>query len=257
MVGILVYMPRLHTQCTGSGPTIVMLHGFLSSMQYFKRLRRAFEHDFTVITVDLLGSGGSPKPEETVTYGMQISALHETLTNEAEIILVGHSMGAVLAARYALKYPKQVTRLVLFNPPLFATPEQARHSIESTGLHYRAAITHPRSRMLWRGLKALPRVPSKLTPPLNFGDMARTHYHAREGGYQNIIVGAEFVDDLSRLSQPTLVVRGVRDRYVYAETLKKLVLPPHITLTSVQTGHHTIVTKPSLAEQLIRSHLLQ
>lgn len=255
--GILINVSTLYTHTTGSGPTIVMIHGFLGSMQYFKKLRKLISDDARVITIDLLGSGKSPKPVTPITYELQIEALHETLKNERAFTIVGHSMGAVLAARYATMYPHQVKKLLLFNPPLFATASQAKESIESTSLRYRAALAHPRSRVLWKTLKTVPRMPQKIAYPLNFGDMLRTHHLAREGGYQNIILAAEFVSDIERLTQPTLIIRGLRDRYVYAATAANLAAPENITITTVQTGHHTIITKPKLAASFIRSHLLQ
>jgi pimeloyl-ACP methyl ester carboxylesterase len=235
-----------------------MLHGFLSSSLYFRRFRKRFETEYTVITIDLLGSGASMQPDEPVTYEAQIAVLHEVLQKiETPFTMLGHSMGAVLAARYACEHSARVSRLILFNPPLFTTPQQARKSIEQTGLHYRATVTHPRSRLLWKGLKVLPRTPRRIAPPLNFGDGLRTHYYAREGGYRNIIIKAEFVHDLKRLTQPTLLIVGKRDRYVYQETLRTLSLPKNITVTKVATGHHTIIAKPKLAEELVRSYLLQ
>lgn len=235
-----------------------MLHGFLSSSLYFRRFRKRFESEYTVITIDLLGSGASTRPDEPVTYEAQITALHKVLREiETPFIMLGHSMGAVLAVRYACKYREEVSKLILFNAPLFATPEQARESIEQTGFHYRATVTHPRSRLIWKGMKLLPRAPRHIAPPLNFGDGLRTHYYAREGGYRNIILKAEFVHDLKKLLQPTLLIVGKRDRYVYQETLRALRLPKNVTVTQVATGHHTIVSKPKLAEELVRSYLLQ
>lgn len=251
-------MPILHTTKSGSGPIIIMLHGFLSSSSYFRRFRKRFEKEYTVITIDLLGSGKSVRPVSAVTYDDQINSLHETLQQfKPPFMVIGHSMGAVLAARYANEFPNDVSSLTLFNPPLFSTKKEARKSIESSGLHYRAILTHPRSRLIWKFMKILPRIPQGIAPPLNLGDSLRTHYHAREGGYENIITQAEFINDLTALQSPGLLVTGTRDRYVYQETLGYLKIPPHIVVKHVDTGHHTLVSHEDLAEELVRLHLLQ
>ncbi len=248
----------LHVITSGNGPVIVMLHGFLSSSTYFKRFRKEFEHSHTVITVDLLGSGKSSRPGEPVTYESHIEALHTILCDlPRPFVLLGHSMGALIAARYAILFPEHIRSVILFNPPVFSSTDQAKRSIEATGFHYRAALSHPRSHLLWRALKLLPRMPQQFTAPLNLTSSLQTHRYAREGGYSNIILRAELIHDLVRIPQPTLLIAGKRDRSLYRETLSALSIPRHVSVQEVATGHHTLVHKPHFARQLVMSHLLQ
>ena len=113
----------LHTETTGTGPVIVMIHGYLASSQYYKKIAKRLSVGHTVIRVDLLGHGRSPKPRAAeYGYDDHINAVRHTLTQlniKGSFSIVGHSMGALIALRYARLYPQDVSRIVLFTIVLF------------------------------------------------------------------------------------------------------------------------------------------
>lgn len=249
---------NLYVQISGSGAPVVFLHGYLSSSIYFRPMRRRLNKTNQVITVDLLGFGSSPKPKKAITHDEQVEAIRRALKTcgiKAPFTLIGHSMGALIAIRYAHKHPDDIQSLQLFNPPMFSHKEEATRSIKATGVHYRLLFHSPWRRTFWRVLKALPRMPATARFALNLTDILRASYQAREGSYTNI-VATNFFADIQTISQPALLVVGSRDRRTYRENL--LVhrpLPSNIDVKLVNTGHHTLVTTPNLAEKLIRTHL--
>jgi cis-3-alkyl-4-acyloxetan-2-one decarboxylase len=76
-----------------------------------------------VIVVDLLGFGDSPKPDwATYDARTQAQSLAKTLLGlglTQRVVLVGHSMGSLVAVEFAKRYPALVKALVLCSPPLY------------------------------------------------------------------------------------------------------------------------------------------
>jgi pimeloyl-ACP methyl ester carboxylesterase len=118
----------------GQGPeVVVLLHGIASDSDFWKPLVGLLPSDqFTIIVPDLLGHGQSPKPGYIkYTTGDQARAVVRLLKKRRvrNCILVGHSMGSLVASRVATLQPKKVSRLLLYEPPLFAAvPEFKTHS---------------------------------------------------------------------------------------------------------------------------------
>ncbi len=103
-----------------SGTTVVLLHGKNFSGAYWARtISELTTRGHRVVVPDQLGFGKSDKPER---FQYSFEALAESTHRLLESLgveraaLVGHSMGGMLAARYALMYPAQVSALILVNP---------------------------------------------------------------------------------------------------------------------------------------------
>jgi pimeloyl-ACP methyl ester carboxylesterase len=250
----------LHSSISGSGKTIVLLHGYLSSSQYFKAIRPYLDKDFRVVAIDLLGFGQSPKPHIAYTYDDHIDAIHTTLQKlqiETPFILLGHSMGALIALRYANTYPDAVSKLLLFNTPLFIDKSQMADTHKATGRHYRIMLYSRSRHLYWQALRLIPHHYSQKRPPINFTDTIAMSAAAREGSYKNILGGSKVFEDFKRSTVPILLVNGQYDRAVYLENLQNHDLPSNITLVTIETGHHPIVRNVPEAAELIRSYLVQ
>ncbi|MDC9580712.1 alpha/beta hydrolase [Xenorhabdus sp. PR6a] len=116
---------------------IVFLHGTNSSgNSSFAGIKTAFSHDRTVIIPDYAGCGNSELPPETVTIehlAEQIAAVIKE-SSHTPVDLVGVSLGAVVAAVVAAKYPTLINKLILTAP--WATNRDPRHQlIFKTWLH--------------------------------------------------------------------------------------------------------------------------
>lgn len=103
-----------------NGKTVVLLHGKNFSGAYWKQTIDALTADgYRVIAPDQIGFGKSSKPQH---YQFTFQAL---ATNTANLLdelgvrdatIVGHSMGGMLATRFALMFPDRTRQLVLVNP---------------------------------------------------------------------------------------------------------------------------------------------
>ena len=80
---------------TGSGPALVLLHGFLESKAIWDDYTEVLLHDFTVIAIDLPGHGESDVIAETHSMQLMAETVKTVLYSEniSEIVIAGHSMG--------------------------------------------------------------------------------------------------------------------------------------------------------------------
>jgi pimeloyl-ACP methyl ester carboxylesterase len=111
----------------GEGPVVVLLHGIASSAGTFERLIPLIESDHRCISIDLLGFGESPAPDDaTYTIEEHVAALDRTIDSlklREPFTLVGHSLGGLLSARYAAQHHREVAHLVLVSPPVYLSPK--------------------------------------------------------------------------------------------------------------------------------------
>lgn len=103
-----------------NGKTIMLLHGKNFNGAYWKTTIDALtKKGFAVLVPDQIGFGKSTKPLN-FQYTFQELAKNTKLILEKEKIdklsVLGHSMGGMLAARFALMYPDVVEKLILANP---------------------------------------------------------------------------------------------------------------------------------------------
>lgn len=252
----MTHAPILYSEIKGNGKVLVLLHGYLSSSHYFKHISEELKTTHKVISIDLLGFGKSPKPRGNYTYEEHVAALHATLEHlkiASPFTLLGHSMGALIALRYAVKYGDTIDRLLLFNPPLFTNTNQMIEAHKASGRHYRVFLYSPARNGYWKALKLVPHTASKKRPAINFTDTLRMSRHAREGSYRHILGGSELFTDLRKTTMPVLIVNGRYDRSVYNKNLEGKELPSNVRLETVETGHHTLVKNVELAERLIQT----
>lgn len=106
-------------QGTANGHTVLLLHGNNFGGFYFKAVIDALTKEgFRVVVPDQIGYGRSSKP--VVPYNLYSQARNTSLILQhlkiERAMVVGHSMGGMLAARLATQYPKMIERVVIYNP---------------------------------------------------------------------------------------------------------------------------------------------
>ena len=114
---------RVHYLETGTGPTLVMIHGNAGNADDFGNgvIELLCDH-YRIVALDRAGHGQSDRPKgKPATLEYQADFLHHTLVQLGitHPILVGHSWGGSLALAYALKYHKEVSALVLVAPAAY------------------------------------------------------------------------------------------------------------------------------------------
>jgi pimeloyl-ACP methyl ester carboxylesterase len=103
-----------------NGRTVVLLHGKnFCAATWQETIAVLSQNGYRVIAPDQVGFCGSSKPQGYQFSFAQLAHNTQALLQSLEVdrvTVIGHSMGGMLAARFALNYPNMVEQLVLVNP---------------------------------------------------------------------------------------------------------------------------------------------
>lgn len=226
---------------------VVLLHGLLATSSYWnrvaKRLRKA---GCQVVAIDLLGFGTAKHaPAINYSYEEHIAHIHQQLQTKnisTPYVLAGHSMGALLAARYSIEQAADVKSLFLFNPPLYMNSRQAHATLRNTNRAYRFLLDSNYRNVGWNIIKYI--------PPRLIGDHSVL---ARDLSIRHVIETAEFIEDLKKVKTKTILVVGKNDRPIYQENLRSISLPDNVKVTVADVSHHSPILNPDLVARFLLS----
>ena len=117
MTGVDVDGLTLNVEQAGSGPPVVLLHGFTGSAAGWATLAELLAPEFTTVAIEIVGHGGSDAPAGPERYRMRrcvddLAAVLRALGHERACWL-GYSMGGRTALQVAVHRPEVVSALVL------------------------------------------------------------------------------------------------------------------------------------------------
>lgn len=114
----------LHVRVGGSGPAVVLLHGFGDTGDMWAPLAAELSRNHTVVVPDLRGMGLSSHPPGGYDKRTQAGDIRSVLTqlhiDQADV--VGHDIGTMVAFAYATRYPDKTRKLVVMDAPVPGVP---------------------------------------------------------------------------------------------------------------------------------------
>lgn len=114
----------IHVRTGGSGPAVVLLHGFGDTGDMWAPLAADLAKDHTLVVPDLRGMGLSSIPAggyDKKTQAGDVRAVLASLGIEHSVV-IGHDIGTMVAYAYAARYPQQTDRLVVMDAPVPGIP---------------------------------------------------------------------------------------------------------------------------------------
>ena len=111
---------RMHVRVGGSGPAVVLIHGFGDTGDMWAPLAAVLAKDHTVIVPDLRGMGLSSYPDtgyDKKTQAQDIARVMDKL-NVQKADLVTHDIGNMVGYALAAQYPDRITRWAVIDAPL-------------------------------------------------------------------------------------------------------------------------------------------
>jgi len=238
---------------TGTGPVVVMIHGIASSSVTFHHLVPLLEATHRCITIDILGFGTSPAPE-SATYSLDehAAAVDRTIRSlglREPFTLVGHSLGGLIAARYAATHRRELNRLVLVSSPIYLSPSMLGDSADRamTGAYftiYEYLRLNPR--FTQRTAAAL----AAIAPIKNVLELTEQNWTPFMLSLHNAIESQTTLADLLRVRVPIDLVCGALDPFLAPSGLAMVQQLRHVRPHRVSGVAHII--RPKLAQAVAR-----
>ena len=122
---------KLHFKKFGAGPPIIMLHGFLGSLDNLLPIGRAMSEKHTVYLLDQRNHGQSPHSNEH-NYSLLAGDLHEFVQEHKimDPVIIGHSMGGKTAMKYASMFPDSFRKMLVVDIAPRYYPKRHIHILE-------------------------------------------------------------------------------------------------------------------------------
>lgn len=222
--------------------TYVFIHGIGNTLHSWDDVVAKMPKDVRIIGIDLLGFGDSPKPHwamyDAKTQARSVGMTLLGLRMVQQPIIVGHSLGALVAVEVAKRYSLIPKQLVLCSPPFYSPRIDGK----------KVASTDDMLRTIYGIAKKYPERLEKFSPlavklglankTLNItNDNVTTYVAALEAS----IINQTSLQDIDKLKVPTHIFYGTFDLVVIKKHITNLVKThENITATRLNAGHEVV-----------------
>lgn len=231
-------LAKTHDFCKTKTPvlTVILLHGIASSSSTFRNTLKYLEgttalKNVRFITFDWLGSGKSYASDRLdYDYDDQLIALHHSIQKlklQTPLVLIGHSMGTLLATRYAAIHKKSVKKLILISPPVY-TKENLKNPAFKKALDVFRESVSRRDR-----------------------NLAKTKSFT--SSMENIVKDPHNYKTLATLTTNSTLIYSRLDPIIAPFNIPKIAKlnPKHLTLIKTNSNHHVTNDKYSKIPEIL------
>lgn len=236
--------------------TVVLLHGYLESLDVWEDFTQLLRDDFRVVAIDIPGHGISQVKGPVHTMEFVADTLHALLQKIGieKCYLVGHSMGGYAALAFLKKYPEAAAGLVLFHSTPYAdSPEKKLDRDREIGM-----VAAGKKELLANMNAAKRFAPDNRK---KFADEIESlsDYVAltEDEGIVALLGGMRDREDTSRVLKesgvPTLFIFGEKDEHIPMDVARKLAsdFPLAEVVWLKNSGHMGLVEEPEASAAAI------
>jgi pimeloyl-ACP methyl ester carboxylesterase len=197
-----------------SGVPMIFLHGVTDSCRAFEPVLDRLPDTIHALSITQRGHGGSSKPDEGYTYADMAQDVREFMDVFAlsAAVVVGHSMGSMVAQRFAASHPGRVAGLVLMGAFRTIYNDPGLREFADSVL---AGLTDPVDESVAREFQvstlARPVPPEFLE--MVIGESVRVPARVWRATFKGFLETPDFSGELATLTAPALIAWGDRDTY--------------------------------------------
>jgi pimeloyl-ACP methyl ester carboxylesterase len=245
----------VHVEMAGSGPPLVLVHGFGGSTYSWRQVMPGLAESFRVVAVDLSGFGYTERPKDPARYtreaqGELVLAVMDALGFQTAH-LMGHSYGGGISLWIAWKHPERLRSLVLVDSsaPTYSYDRRSRAASfrPFTALALRTLILRPAT--VRKSLLHSFYNDSLVTPELVQAYWDRIRVQGVVDAYYGLSVPVRgpvervVVDDIQ---VPTLILWGAEDELISVESARQVAarMPQAELVVLDKTGHVPMEERP-------------
>lgn len=224
--------------------TIILLHGIGSSTMMWNGVATDLTSDVRIIAIDLLGFGNSPNPGwATYDARTQANCIVKTLILHRiplKSMIVGHSLGALVAVELARRFPWYISDILLVSPPIYRPSKKRIVATQKEDLlrgMYKILYRNPRNTE--RALLLAKRFYIKRTGVTVASGVNVESFLA---ALRAAIINQSTIDHINDVRAPIHILSGSRDPLVVPRNLKELAMTNQsITHTVIKKAGHNVV----------------
>ncbi len=220
-----------------AGTTYLLLHGLGDTAALWDKTLTELPKNAGYITLDLLGFGKSPVASwsayDARSQARSVRATCRLLGVTGPLVVVGHSLGGLVAVELAHRYPRTVSRLILCSPPLYETSDDQNRAQES---------------LLRRFYEQISKQPKLIVDTYALGqrigfapaslNVSLTNVENFIASLQSAIINQRTIPALEKISKPITIIGGVFDPLIIHSMYAKLARKgKNITVVTIPTGH--------------------
>jgi len=262
----------IHVRSAGTGPAVVLLHGYGETGDMWIPLAAALMKGHQVIVPDLRGMGLSAKPAggfDKKTQAADVAAVMDALgATKADV--VAHDIGNMVAFQVAARYPQRVRRLVLIDAPVPGVGPWDEVLKNPLLWHFRFGGPDMERLVAGRERIYLDRFWNEFSAsPDRFTEAARVHYAAlyampgaMHSGFaqfaafdQDAIDNREFLARGERLKMPVLAVGGQKSFGPMMATVMRAAADDVTEAQVPDSGHWIMEENPVATTRLVTAFL--
>ena len=242
---------KIHYASLGSGPLVVMIHGFPDFWYSWRDQMEALSANYQVVAIDQRGYNLSDKPKGVENYDMRllvgdVMAVVKHLKRDKAII-VGHDWGGIVAWTFAMVFPDATEKLIILNLPhprglnreLVNNPQQQQNSQYARNFQKEGAHLQLTPERLSGWVKD-PKAKEKYIEAFKRSDFeAMLNYYKRNYPREPY---KEDTSPLVKVKMPVLMIHGLNDTALLAGALNNTWewLEKDLTLVTVPGAGHFV-----------------
>ncbi|MCC6238287.1 MAG: 2-succinyl-6-hydroxy-2,4-cyclohexadiene-1-carboxylate synthase [Dehalococcoidia bacterium] len=257
----------VHVERWGSGPPVVLLHGFTGSSSGWADVAASFAPEFEVFAIDIVGHGQTDAPERLERYAMRrvVDDLAMTLRalGHERATWLGYSMGGRTALQVAVHRPDVVSALILEGAtPGLATAEERTERVASDEVLAQKLLSEGVESFIdfWQEVSLFA---SQKRMPQERQDRVRAgRLRNRAIGLANSLRGMgtgsqeDVRDRLGGVGVPTFLITGALDTKFTGIAREMAERLPHATIAVIDdAGHAAHVERPAEFSALVLDFL--
>jgi pimeloyl-ACP methyl ester carboxylesterase len=262
----------IHVRVGGTGPAVVLLHGYGETGDMWAPLAEDLVRDHTVVVPDLRGLGLSSKPDagfDKKTQAGDVAGVLDALKID-RADLVTHDIGNMVGYAFAVQHPERVRRFVLIDAPVPGIGPWEEILKNPLLWHFRFGgpdmerLVEGRERIyldrFWNEFSAV---------PSRFSEAAREHYAklyalpgAMHSGFaqfaafdQDAVDNKAFLAAKGKLGMPVLAIGGEKSFGPMMATVMRFAASDVTEGIIPDSGHWIMEENPTATSVMVRSFL--
>lgn len=240
----------------GTGPHLLLVHGFLSSRAQWRPNLDGLKAFCRPVIVELWGHGRSPTPSDPDAYRVAsyldaFDAIRRDLGVDRWLVC-GQSFGAGLTIRYAHQHPQHVIGQIFTNS-VSALSKPGERESDARRLTRADALERDGHSAI-EALRFHPRFATRFAPDVKqemLDDVARVSPTAVANAIRYTTPQLSMVDCLGEVSVPSLLVNGVWERLFQPLRERAATLLPSLTVVDLEGGHSINAEAPALFNEAV------